>query len=422
MARDGTVRGGTRIGAGRKSSSKSANLPVFEADFDPKNAVFDPKSSKKRSKKSEKCSDSGIKTAENAPKASENTPKTSKTSAEKVKSESKTSEKLVTGTKSVKKTVSNLKKSASEAEKSGQVVKKTVRSSGTSAKKLGSASKSSGKSAYKSKAAPKAAGSSESGKGKRSVGTSTKTKNGASADVYDEPCVGEGMDTRCGAAEDTECCPNADTDHSTEGETGGSGKNSGRGMKKGSKNGSDKASGCGAGKDEGCGAEESDNTDIGSDSEDVDYMEDDDMEDEEDVSDSSDSGRTGTPHVDEYMRAQQKCGKKLKADIVYKRTIKWLRSIKCSKVVSNQLVKQYAMSVARWIQTEELISETGFLSKHPTTGQSIASPYVAMSQNYMKQVNQLWYQIYQIVKENCSEGVLANSDDPMERLLRERGG
>ena len=25
-----------------------------------------------------------------------------------------------------------------------------------------------------------------------------------------------------------------------------------------------------------------------------------------------------------------------------------------------------------------------------------------MSQNYMKQVNQIWYQIYQVVKENCS--------------------
>ena len=29
-----------------------------------------------------------------------------------------------------------------------------------------------------------------------------------------------------------------------------------------------------------------------------------------------------------------------------------------------------------------------------------------MSQTYMKQVNQVWYQIYQIVKENCAVGNL----------------
>lgn len=48
------------------------------------------------------------------------------------------------------------------------------------------------------------------------------------------------------------------------------------------------------------------------------------------------------------------------------------------------------------------ISEYGFLAKHPTTGNAIASPYVSMSQMYMKQVNQIWYQIYQIVKETDS--------------------
>ncbi len=128
------------------------------------------------------------------------------------------------------------------------------------------------------------------------------------------------------------------------------------------------------------------------------------------------------PPVDEYLRSQQKCGKSLRAEHIFEQTMKWLKDIKCAGAVSKQLVEQYAMSVARWIQTEELISETGFLAKHPTTGQAIASPYVLMSQNYMKQVNQLWCQIYQIVKERCSEGILEETDDPMERLLRERGG
>ena len=89
-----------------------------------------------------------------------------------------------------------------------------------------------------------------------------------------------------------------------------------------------------------------------------------------------------------------------------------------------QLVEQYAVSVSRWIQCEECISEYGFLAKHPTTGNAIASPYVSMSQQYMKQVNQIWYQIYQVVKENCSVEWQGSTpqDDVMERLLRARNG
>ena len=43
-------------------------------------------------------------------------------------------------------------------------------------------------------------------------------------------------------------------------------------------------------------------------------------------------------------------------------------------------------------------------------------------QNYLKQVNQCWYQIYQIVKENCSVeyGGANPHDDLMERLLSAR--
>ncbi|MBR5163387.1 MAG: terminase, partial [Schwartzia sp.] len=92
--------------------------------------------------------------------------------------------------------------------------------------------------------------------------------------------------------------------------------------------------------------------------------------------------------------------------------------------VNPTMLQQYAMSVSRWIQCEEILSEFGFLAKHPTTGAAIASPYVAMSQQYMKQVNQIWYQIYQIVKENCSVDYQGANpqDDVMERLLRARRG
>ena len=129
------------------------------------------------------------------------------------------------------------------------------------------------------------------------------------------------------------------------------------------------------------------------------------------------------PDPKDYLSAKQKNGSPLCADEVFKETWLWLKERGCEKLVSTQLIEQYAMSVARWLQCEQAISEYGFLAKHPTTGAACASPYVAMSQQYMKQVNQVWFQIFQIVKENCSvEFQGTPQDDMMERLLRSRKG
>lgn len=125
------------------------------------------------------------------------------------------------------------------------------------------------------------------------------------------------------------------------------------------------------------------------------------------------------PPVREYMKEQQKDGKEFCAEDVFIEVYRWLEERKCEKLVNRQLIDQYAMSVARWVQCEKAISEYGFLAKHPTTGGAIASPYVSMSMQYLKQINQLWYQIYQVVKENCSVdyGGANPHDDLMERLL-----
>ena len=130
------------------------------------------------------------------------------------------------------------------------------------------------------------------------------------------------------------------------------------------------------------------------------------------------------PPIKAYLTAAQKNGKDLCAEEVYRETYAWLKARGCDSLVNSQLVEQYAMSVSRWIQCEECISEYGFLAKHPTTGNAIASPYVSMSRDYMKQTNQCWLQIYQIVKENCSVefGGTNPQDDLMERLLNTRKG
>ena len=102
------------------------------------------------------------------------------------------------------------------------------------------------------------------------------------------------------------------------------------------------------------------------------------------------------------------------------RTWQWLQERGCATLINPMLLEQYAMSAARWVQLEGINSEYGFITKS-AQGVITASPFVAQAQAYMKQTNQLWYQIYQIVKENCSttfEGT--PQDDLMERLLKAR--
>lgn len=125
------------------------------------------------------------------------------------------------------------------------------------------------------------------------------------------------------------------------------------------------------------------------------------------------------PPVKDYMVAQQKNGEKFIAKDVYEDTWLWLKERGCENVVNPQLVQQYAMAVARWVQCENAVSDFGFLAKHPTTGAAIASPYVAMSREYLKQVNQCWFQIFQLVKENSTSDFNGRTpqDDLMERLL-----
>ena len=133
---------------------------------------------------------------------------------------------------------------------------------------------------------------------------------------------------------------------------------------------------------------------------------------------------TDMPPVKDFMKQAQKGGEDFCAEEVYIDTWNWLRERGCEKLVNPQLIQQYAMSVARWISVEVFISQTGYLARHPTTGNAIASPYVSMSRDYMKQVNQCWFQIYQIVKQNCSVeyGGASPQDDLMERLLTARKG
>ena len=68
------------------------------------------------------------------------------------------------------------------------------------------------------------------------------------------------------------------------------------------------------------------------------------------------------PPIKDFLKAKQKNGKDMCAEEVYKSTYLWLKKRHCEKLVSSQLLEQYAMSVSRWVQCETMISDYGFLN------------------------------------------------------------
>ena len=129
------------------------------------------------------------------------------------------------------------------------------------------------------------------------------------------------------------------------------------------------------------------------------------------------------PEPSAYLSSRQKDGKSLGADALFIETWKWLRNRGCEKFVNPRLIEAYAQAFTRYIQCEEAISTYGLLGKHPTTGGAMASPFVQMSQSFQKQANLLWYEIFDIVKQNCTTAYIGNpQDDIMEALLSGRKG
>lgn len=127
------------------------------------------------------------------------------------------------------------------------------------------------------------------------------------------------------------------------------------------------------------------------------------------------------PNPGEYLSAQQKDGIPLGADKIYEETWIWLRNRGCEKLVNPRLIEGYAQAFARYIQCENAVSSYGLLGRHPTTGGAIQSPFVQMSQSFLKQANVLWYEIFDVVKQNCTSPYESTpQEDMMERLLRSK--
>ena len=119
-----------------------------------------------------------------------------------------------------------------------------------------------------------------------------------------------------------------------------------------------------------------------------------------------------------YLTAEQKGGEKFYARQIYRETCDWVKTHGCEDFVPKQLIENYAQATARHVQAEEYLSQFGLLTKHPTTGEPIISPFVKMSLEYMKQSQQAWYQVYSAVRDNAKNVVDNPQSDMMEQLLR----
>lgn len=127
------------------------------------------------------------------------------------------------------------------------------------------------------------------------------------------------------------------------------------------------------------------------------------------------------PPIKKYMTAKQAHGEKLPTKEIYAEIWQWLKERNCENLIDNQLIEQYVMSVARWRQCEDYISRFGLIGEHPTTGGEMISVYVKMAQDYQKQINQLRYQIYSVVKENSAlDCSLSTDGNRMEMLLHSK--
>lgn len=141
-----------------------------------------------------------------------------------------------------------------------------------------------------------------------------------------------------------------------------------------------------------------------------------------DLPEGADMQGADMPKPAEYLSARQKNGVPLGADEIYRETWLWLKKRGCQNLVNKRMIEAYAQAFARYIQCEDAISSYGLLGKHPTTGGVMVSPFVQMSQQFQKAANMMWYEIYDIVKQNCAEAFTDNPNDAMEQLLRKRRG
>lgn len=116
------------------------------------------------------------------------------------------------------------------------------------------------------------------------------------------------------------------------------------------------------------------------------------------------------PNPKNYLLAKQKDGIPLGADKIYKDIYKWVAKNGCENKINNDLLEQYAMDRARWIQCQNAISQYGMLAPHPTTQVATVSPFIQILEKIEKQMNAVYFLIERQVREKS--GIIDVSYNP----------
>jgi hypothetical protein len=123
------------------------------------------------------------------------------------------------------------------------------------------------------------------------------------------------------------------------------------------------------------------------------------------------------PH--EYLMRQTRGISENHGKEIYERLWKWLKERDCHLLVNNEMLQQYAMTLARCEQLENAIHDFGFLAKHPTTSNPIESPYAKECQRWQKLAQSQWAQIEVGISDRLRYFVDRNakSDDPLDVII-----
>lgn len=100
-----------------------------------------------------------------------------------------------------------------------------------------------------------------------------------------------------------------------------------------------------------------------------------------------------------FFDSEQQLGEPFLAKQILDEIHAWLAGNDVLKWVPAHLLQMYATSMARWMQAEEKVNQTGFLAEHPTTRAPIASPFVSLSLEFSKAAQGCWWQIHQIIRD-----------------------
>lgn len=122
------------------------------------------------------------------------------------------------------------------------------------------------------------------------------------------------------------------------------------------------------------------------------------------------------PSARSYLSEKQRDGSSTEARKIYRETFNWLALYGCATEVNQQLVENFAQTMARHIQAEQELSRSGLLTRTPD-GSIASNPLVKISIDYLKAAQQIFFQLRRFVEENGSLGGV-DSADAMEKILR----